>query len=164
MRLVGRGSLKLYNRELLRKRLKTLDSLNYEWTKENIINLHHSRCFSRILYISCNQDVFPCAMERRLKHGNLKEDNLSNIIQDNILNYSKKDINGCKDCEFRYICFVCPPDSLSGKLGDKPWNCTYDVYNGKWLNIENYINKILNDDNTNQSSVLHVGGCRTGVF
>lgn len=57
-----------------------------------------------------------------------------------------------------------PPDSLSGKLGDKPWNCTYDVYNGKWLNIENYINKILNDDNTNQSSVLHVGGCRTGVF
>lgn len=164
VRLVGRGSLKLYNRELLRKRLKTLDSLNYEWTKENIINLHHSRCFSRILYISCNQDVFPCAMERRLKHGNLKEDNLSNIIQDNILNYSKKDINGCKDCEFRYICFVCPPDSLSGKLGDKPWNCTYDVYNGKWLNIENYINKILKDDDTNQSSVLHVGGCRTGVF
>lgn len=164
VRLVGRGSLKLYNSELLRKRLKTLDSLNYEWTKENIVNLHKSTCFSRLLYISCNQDVFPCAMERRLKHGNLKEDNLANIIQDSILNYSKKNINGCKDCEFRYICFVCPPDSLSGKLGDKPWNCTYDVYNGKWLNIDDYINTIISDDNSEVSPVMQVSGCRTGIF
>ena len=164
VRLVGRGSLALYNRGILRKRLKTLESLNYEWTKDNIINLHKSRCFSRLLYISCSQDVFPCAMERRLKHGNLKDNKLANIIKDDILNYSKKDINGCKDCEFRFICFVCPPDSLSGELGDKPWNCTYDVYNGEWLNIEDYINKLLMDDGTIQTPISHVSGCRTGVF
>lgn len=127
VRLAGRGSLQLYNKQLLKKRLKTLDNLNYEWSKENIINLSKSRCFSRLLYISSNWDVFPCAMERRLKHGNLKDEKLSNIIKDYILNFSKNNISGCKDCEFRYIYFVCPPDSLSKKLYDKLWNCTYDV-------------------------------------
>lgn len=163
VRLAGRGSLQLYNKQLLKKRLKTLDSLNYEWSKENIINLSQSRCFSRLLYISSNWDVFPCAMERRLKHGNLKDGKLSNIIKDHILNFSKNNISGCKDCEFRYICFVCPPDSLSGDLHDKPWNCTYDVYRGRWLNIDDYIEQIMAYDETSNHTAIQTGGCRTGM-
>ena len=164
VRLSGRGSLGLYNKQLLKARLKTLESMDYEWTKENVVALYNERCFSRLLYISSNLDVFPCAMERRLKHGNLKHDKLSNIIKKSILNFSKKDIDGCKDCEFRYICVGCPPDSLNGSLNEKPWNCTYDVYSGKWLDVDDCIERILSYDGNNESFSPSSGGCRTGVL
>lgn len=162
VRLAGRGSLKLYNEELLRKRLKTLDSLNYEWSKENVIKLSRERCFSRLLYISCDFDVFPCAMERRLKHGNLKEGKIVDIVKKEILNFSKKDIEECKDCEFRYICVGCPPDSLNGKLEEKPWNCTYNVYKGEWGNPDDYIQRLLSYKETKVKD-FQTGSCRIGV-
>lgn len=163
VRLAGRGSLRLYNEALLRRRLKTLESLNYEWSRRNVIDLYNSRCFSRIIYISSTLDVYPCAMERRLKHGNLKDGNLSEILNESILNYSKNNIEGCKDCEFRYVCFVCPPDSLTGRLNDKPWNCTYDVHRGRWLEIEGYIKSIVEQAHVNNHTVPFAGGCKSGI-
>lgn len=164
VRLAGKGSLKLYNKQLLKQRLKTIDSLDYEWSKENVISIHNGTCFSRLLYISSDLDVFPCAMERRLKHGNLKDNKLSDIINRDILCFSKNSVDGCKDCEFRYICITCPPDSLSGKLNEKPWNCTYDVYHGKWMDINKCIERIINFDNSIIQQAVPTGGCKTGIL
>lgn len=40
---------------------------------------------------------------------------------------SKDEIDGCKDCEFRYACFDCRPDAMgnSGDIKRKP-ACGYD--------------------------------------
>lgn len=162
VRLAGRGSLQLYNEDLLRKRLKTLDGLNYEWSQDNVINLFRGRCFSRLLYVSCELDVFPCAMERRLKHGNLKDGKLADIVKKDILNFSKTDIEECRDCEFRYICVGCPPDSLNGKLEEKPWNCTYNVYKGEWDNPDDYIKRLISYKEAKEIDAPLTGSCRIG--
>ena len=75
-------------------------------------------------------------MERRLCHGNLKGATLQELLNPNILNYSKDEVNSCKDCEYRYVCRDCRPDSLTGEVSEKPWYCTYDPYTGQWESFE----------------------------
>ena len=121
IRLTGRANLNLYNKSILKNKLITLESFTNSISKEQVINLHKERCFSRSLYISSSLDVFPCVMERRIKHGNLRDEKLANLLNHNILNYSKKEVEACKDCEFRYACMDCRPDSCGGNFNDKPW-------------------------------------------
>ena len=52
---------------------------------------------------------------------------------------TKDHINVCKDCEFRYCCHDCRPDSLSNDVYAKPWYCTYNPYSGEWIDVEEYI-------------------------
>jgi radical SAM protein with 4Fe4S-binding SPASM domain len=144
IRLTGRANLNLYNPTLLREKLITLDKFTSKCTKERVLDLHKTKCFSKFLYISSNFDVFPCVMERRVKHGNLRNERLPTIIQKKLLHHSKNDVEGCKDCEFRHLCKDCRPDSLSGIFNDKPWYCTYEVYNGKCINSDEYIKSIFN--------------------
>ena len=88
-------------------------------------NLFRHNCFSYKFYIDARLNLYPCVMERRIKYGNLKNDNIVNIINDNVvpINFTKDNINGCKECEFRYCCFDCRPDSLSNNIKAKPWYC-----------------------------------------
>lgn len=82
-------------------------------------------------------------MERRIFHGNLKGHSLEEVLDNKILFFSKNIINECSECEFRYVCHDCRPDSLSNNIYGKPYNCTYDVKNGTWLNKDEVIKKIL---------------------
>ena len=72
-------------------------------------------------------------MERRISHGNLKDNSLKNLIKREIQQFSKDKVEGCKNCEFRYACYDCRPDSISNDIYAKPYYCTYDVENGEWL-------------------------------
>ena len=81
-------------------------------------------------------------MERRIYHGNLKDNHLKNILNENIFTLGKDKIKECKDCEFRYCCFDCRPDALSEDVYAKPWNCTYNPYTGSWADIEDFITEI----------------------
>jgi radical SAM protein with 4Fe4S-binding SPASM domain len=139
VRLTGRAKLNLYSETLLREKLITLDKFTVPCTKEMVLYLYQARCFSKLLYVSSNLDVFPCVMERRVKHGNLRNGELSTILQQSLINHSKNDVEGCKDCEFRYCCKDCRPDSLNGQFDEQPWYCTYDVHNGTWINSNEYI-------------------------
>ena len=140
VRMCGRGNLSLLTRELIKKRLITKKSfslpLNYKLF-ERISHGHN--CFGRRLYIATNLDVYPCVMERRISHGSLRNNSLKNILNSNIFEMTKDHINVCKDCEFRYCCHDCRPDSLSNDVYAKPWYCTYNPYSGEWIDVEEYI-------------------------
>lgn len=85
--------------------------------------------------------VFPCVMERRLKHCVIKED--SGITVDNSIRYFNKDrVSECSKCEYRYACFDCRPNSLSGDLYEKPWYCTYNPLSGEWEKEDVFIENL----------------------
>lgn len=138
VRLSGNANLKLYNDELLKKRIITEKSFNIENLKERLDIVYKENCFSTHLYIGSDMEVYPCPMERRISHGNLRENRLKDILKPSILNFSKDNVDGCKDCEYRYLCIDCRPDSITGNIHEKPWYCTYDPYEGTWMTFEEF--------------------------
>jgi radical SAM protein with 4Fe4S-binding SPASM domain len=142
IRLSGKAKLSLYNNDLLKKRLITEKNMQFKDLSERIKSVYEESCFATHIYIGSNMDVYPCPMERRIKHGNLKNKKLNNILSSEIINQSKKDVRGCKECEYRYNCQDCRPDSLTGNFDAQPWYCTYDVYNGKWIDIDEFIDNL----------------------
>lgn len=79
-------------------------------------------------------------MERRIKHGTLAKDDFQ--LNNNIRKFTKDKIKECSECEYRYACFDCRPNSLSKKLNEKPWYCTYQPLTGMWENIDEFISNL----------------------
>lgn len=138
IRLSGNANLKLYNDNLLKERIITEDSFRFENLKERLDIVYNENCFSTHLYIGSDMEVYPCPMERRVSHGNLRGSHLKDLLKPSILNISKDEVEGCKDCEYRYLCIDCRPDSITGNLYEKPWYCTYNPYDGTWMNFEEF--------------------------
>lgn len=147
IRMAGRGNVGLLTPELLKRKLITKETFSHALNPEAIAcNVNGNRCFASKLYISADLEVYPCVMERRFSHGNLKDDNLKNLIKREIQELNKDKIKGCKDCEFRYACYDCRPDSLSGDIYAKPYYCTYDVDKGEFMDEDIVIGNILCND------------------
>ena len=53
--------------------------------------------------------------------------------------FTKDKIEECSECEYRYACFDCRPNSLSRKISEKPWYCTYNPLTGNWEDIDGFI-------------------------
>jgi len=143
VRMSGRGNITLLTRELIHKKLITKKNFSIPLSRklyERISQGHN--CFGRRLYISTNLNVYPCVMERRVSHGSLRNNTLKNILKSSIFEMTKDNIEVCSDCEFRYCCHDCRPDSLSDNIFAKPWYCTYNPYNGEWTDVEIFINSI----------------------
>ncbi|MCM1237300.1 MAG: radical SAM protein [Ruminococcus flavefaciens] len=144
VRMSGRANFSLLSDDLIRKKLITKKSFQGAIKKRfcrSLIEGHN--CFKNKLYVSANMEVFPCVMERRLKHCVISENN--KIILDNsIRNFNKDKINECCHCEYRYVCFDCRPDSLSGDILEKPWYCTYKPLLGEWEDEEEFLVKLKN--------------------
>lgn len=141
IKMAGRGNISLLNKDLMKHKMITPISLKQKISKEFIAeNLSGHPCFGQKVYVDSNLDVYPCVMERRLLHGNLKDKTLKEILQNNILEFNKDKIEECKNCEFRYACRDCRPDSYTGKISEKPYYCTYDVFNGIWKDLDTSIN------------------------
>lgn len=136
-KITGRTDFSQYNFEMFEKKAITKKTFSYSINKNAVITaLSGHRCFIKDLYIDTQLEVFPCVMERRISHGNLKEKKLTEIINNKIRFLSKDNIEECKDCEFRYACFDCRPDSNGKKIFQKPWYCTYDPKAGKWHDVK----------------------------
>ena len=138
VRLSGNANLRLYNDDLLKKRLITEETFEFENLKESLDIVYNESCFATHLYIGSDMEVYPCPMERRVSHGNLRGNHLKDLLKSSILNFSKDEVEGCKDCEYRYLCIDCRPDSITGNLYEKPWYCTYNPYDGTWMNFEEF--------------------------
>lgn len=142
VRMTGRAGLSLLTDDLIRKRLITKSSfrkpLNMRFVSK-LISGHN--CFASKIYVAANLDVFPCVMERRIKHCNVKEAG-SIVISDSIRALNKDCIHDCCGCEFRYACFDCRPNSLVEDVAEKPWYCTYDPASGIWEDPDVFIKKI----------------------
>lgn len=144
VRLAGRADMSLLSKELIRKKLITKESFSYKLNPSLFHKLRtEHNCFGSKLYISADMEVYPCVMERRISHGNLKNSNLNNLLKEFIFLLGKDNINECKDCEYRYACFDCRSNSLSNNIYEKPWYCTYDPYLGEWKDPEQFINNLL---------------------
>lgn len=140
-KVVGRADLSQYDLEMFKAKAITEESKSRPINKEMFITaLSGHQCFIKDLYISSQLDVFPCVMERRLSHGNIKNKKLRDILNDKIRYLSKDHIEGCKDCEFRYACFDCRPDSNGRGVFEKPWHCTRNPKEGKWYDVEEVFN------------------------
>lgn len=138
VRLSGNANLKLYNEDLLKKRIVTEESFQFENLKERVEIVYNESCFASHLYIGSDMEVYSCPMERRVSHGNLRGNRLKDILKPSILSFSKDVVEGCKDCEYRYLCIDCRPDSITGNFYEKPWYCTYNPYDGTWMGFEEF--------------------------
>ena len=142
VRMSGRANFSLLTDELIRKRLITKKTFEKPITKafcKRIISGHN--CFCNKIYISSDLEIYPCVMERRIKHGIV--DGLVDIkLNSQIRNLTKDNIKVCNCCEYRYACFDCRPDAITNDVYAKPWYCTYDPYKGEWKNEEEFINEL----------------------
>ena len=142
VRMSGRASFSLLTRELLRKKLITQNTfkkpLNKYFTMR-IISGHN--CFGKRIYISVDKKIYPCPMERRICHGTIEKKQLP--LESTILNFNKDKIDKCKECEYRYTCFDCRPNSLDGELYEQPWYCTYNPSKGEWADVEKFIDELI---------------------
>jgi len=139
VRNCGRADLGLLNKELLYKKLITKQTFSKPLL-HNLSKLLVSghNCFSKNIYISQDQNLYPCPMERKIHYGSLKEDKLSTIIKNAVI-ISKSVIRICKHCEYRYACVDCRPDRLEDDIYAKPWYCTYDPYTAEWFSPEEFV-------------------------
>lgn len=145
VRLSGRANIKLYDEHMLLNKLITqrtfTKKVKLETFSENMAVCH---CFAKNLYIDVNLNVFPCVMERRMTYGNLFSSSLKQLVEKSRIKFLTKDhIDDCKDCEFRYFCYDCRPDTLSECITSKPWFCTYNPSTGTWENPDLFIQQLL---------------------
>ena len=146
VRMSGRGSLRLLDRDLLREKLITKETFRRPPVPERIAAaVSGNPCFSRKIYVAADLTVYPCVMERRMRHGNLREGTLSEILSPAVLRFNKDQVSGCRECEFRYACPDCRPDSLSDFPAVKPYYCTYDEQRGIWQDPEAFIAALLTE-------------------
>lgn len=99
-------------------------------------------CFLQKICISSGGDVHPCVMERDMSYGNVRETSIEEILKlpaaRQYREMSKDNIEGCKDCEYRYACFDCRVKARKGSknITAKPWWCAYDPLKGEWVSKE----------------------------
>lgn len=139
VRMSGRANFSLLSDELLKKKIITKKSFSAPIKKSLVSRLISGHnCFQKNIYISADMKIFPCVMERRMKHCEISANNKI-ILDESIRSLNKDQVNECCQCEYRYACFDCRPDSLSGDLYEKPWFCTYKPLLGEWENEDDFI-------------------------
>lgn len=147
VRMTGRANKHLLSPENLRKKLITKRSFSARIKKSRVIQcVSGNNCFATHLYFGFDGTIYPCVMERRMSHGNINDAPLATLLKQEILKFGKNRVDECRDCEYRYFCFDCRPDSLSDKLNDKPWNCTYHPHTGNWDDPDEYVSKLLGNN------------------
>lgn len=142
VRLSGKASLKLYDKTLLKEKAIIKDNFVFSDLRKRVLDTYNDSCYATHLYISSDMEVYPCPMERRISHGNLRNASLSDLLNPSILNMSKKEVNECRECEYRYICLDCRPDSITNDIAEKPWFCTYKPLRGEWENFDYFADKL----------------------
>ena len=144
VRLTGRANLGLLSKKLLAYRLITKETFSRPLDRQQMVRIVSGHnCFSTRVYIGVDGTVYPCVMERRKNYGNLNNQPLKVLLEHRLKALTKDRIKGCQDCEFRYACFDCRPDSAGRGLLDKPWYCTYEPSLGIWREAESFMDEVL---------------------
>lgn len=103
-------------------------------------NHFYHTCLAGKIAITTEGKVIPCIFSRNQTMGDLKEQELEEILQSEKLDENWKSTKDkvlvCRDCEYRYACFDCRPlaeGSGCGSYTEAPFpRCTYNPYNGQW--------------------------------
>jgi SPASM domain peptide maturase of grasp-with-spasm system len=98
--------------------------------------LRFNTCLNRKISVAADGEIRHCpSMEDSL--GNIRHTSLASVVNDprlvKISQITKDQVEGCRDCEFRYVCTDCRAYTReSGNLYSKPAKCTYDPYTATW--------------------------------
>lgn len=97
---------------------------------------HHNTCLNRKISIDTEGNIKNCPSMKE-SYGNIRDTTLQEALEKpgfkKYWNITKDQVEGCKDCEFRYICTDCrayledPENILS-----KPLKCGYNPHTCKW--------------------------------
>ena len=138
LRMTGRAVSAL-NRDAPQEKRIGLRNFEGAFEKQDFLyNRCFHNCYGRGPYVAVDGNVYPCVMERRLSIGNVRKNRWHDILGssafDEATRLNKDKIDGCRMCEFRYLCFDCRPDAsgLNSNFLSKPWNCTYTPEKGRW--------------------------------
>lgn len=143
VRMVGRANANLLSEENVKKRLITKRSFSAPIPKARVARMVGGHnCFATHLYFDVHGEVYPCVMERRISHGNILSAPLAKLLRADVLRFNKDRIEECKECEFRYFCFDCRPDSMGKTITTKPWYCTYQPQTGQWTDQDSFISNL----------------------
>ena len=107
-----------------------------------------------LLAVSSDGDVYPCNMLfefEEFKAGNIREQHLEEIWRKSeaakiFTNLSVLDIEGCGNCELKFICAICPVEIYKeyGSFNKKPSFCSF--YKGTcWILIEELARKMWSE-------------------
>ena len=142
VRMSGRANFSLLSDELIRKKLITKEKFRSP-IKRNFCSMLLSghNCFNNKIYVSADMKVYPCVMERRLVHCDIS-DGSQIVLDETIRKFNKDQIKECCECEYRYACHDCRPNSLSEEITEKPWFCTYIPGQGEWQDVDNFIKEL----------------------
>jgi len=101
----------------------------------------YNPCLAGKIAITTDGKVIPCIFSRNETLGNIKDQELEQILQStelkNTWQLTKDNVLVCKDCEYRYACFDCRPLAADSSCGRNYTNapsprCTYNPYSGEW--------------------------------
>lgn len=142
VRPVGRGiDDSLVPKSLYEQRLAKEASFSKVDSRYFARNFYGNPCFQGKICIGPVGKVYPCIMEKEEQLGNVKENTLQEILAGDSLQrvwgLSKDQIDGCKDCEYRYACHDCRPKAKKeSNYFAKPDDCLYDPLTGKWEGLK----------------------------
>lgn len=115
-----------------------IDSINLELISES---MHYNSCLHCKLSVDSAGNIKNCPSMAR-SFGNISDTALEEALHrkdfKRYWNLTKDSIEGCKDCEFRYICTDCRAYTerthadTEGRDISKPLKCGYDPYTGEW--------------------------------
>jgi radical SAM protein with 4Fe4S-binding SPASM domain len=149
------GSLSLNNIDIdiFEKKAITLKKfLRTKVSKFSVMkNISGHNFFQTKVYINTYGDLYPCVMERRMSYGNIRDEKVWDLYNEEKNYFSKDFIESCKSCEFRYACFDCRPDNGESDITKKPYNCTYKPEEGRWLSVKDQFINVVQEMSTSQT-------------
>lgn len=147
----GRCQADLLTSELWQKRLRTTASFPKVSLEKFADNSSGHPCLKGEVCVQSDGRVYPCIMDREHVLGNVIVTDLSKIIAgeatQSIWGLSKDHIPVCRDCEYRYACFDCPPlaagiaGTQSGGFAKDPF-CLYDPHEAGWADAGQFLEKL----------------------
>lgn len=104
-----------------------------------IHNINYNSCLNKKVSVDKNGEIKNCP-SLMSSYGNISNTKLDQVIHQEfkkIWKISKDEINGCKDCEYRYVCTDCrayleKPDDIYSK----PLKCGYNPFTNEWTDWE----------------------------
>jgi len=101
-------------------------------------NQHWNSCWAGKIAITADGGIMPCIFARKHVVSNV-ERGLGEAVNSEKLQHlwkiTKDQVEGCRDCEYRYACHDCRPlaEDTTGNLYAKSPRCTYNPLIGKWV-------------------------------
>ncbi|MFK7747077.1 MAG: grasp-with-spasm system SPASM domain peptide maturase [Kordia sp.] len=126
--------------------LVDINSMRIRDVKGFTENIKHNGCLNRKISIDETGNVKNCPSMKK-SYGHVNNISLTKIADDTEFqkpwNITKDNIDGCRDCEYRYICTDCRAYTTDGELHSKPAKCQYDPYTGKWADKVESVNTVF---------------------